>query len=279
MSHELRTPLNSLLILSKLLADNPEANLTDKQVEFARTITSAGSDLLALISDILDLSKVEAGKMEVNPVRVALADVLAGLERTFRATAEQQGLAFRLELAEAAPEAVVTDDQRLHQVLRNLVSNAIKFTEAGEVRVRVDALADGGPHAVAIAVKDTGIGIPPDKLQLVFEAFQQADGTTSRRYGGTGLGLSISREIARLLGAEVVARAPRGRLPARADGLLRAELPRGGEARRPARPLARWNSLNGPSVARLCWASTAPSSSVGSNRARSPSMTSWCAAT
>ena len=203
MSHELRTPLNSLLILSKLLGDNPEGNLSERQVEFARTITTAGSDLLALISDILDLSKVEAGKMEVHSVPVALEDTLDGLDRTFRAVTEQQGLALHLSIAEDAPESIVTDEQRLNQVLRNLVSNAIKFTEAGAVRVVVKAAPDPAQFAVAIAVSDTGVGIPDDNLQLIFEAFQQADGTTSRRYGGTGLGLSISREIAHLLGGEI----------------------------------------------------------------------------
>jgi HAMP domain-containing protein/signal transduction histidine kinase/CheY-like chemotaxis protein len=210
MSHELRTPLNSLLILSKLLGDNPDGNLSERQVEFARTITTAGSDLLALISDILDLSKVEAGKMEVHPGPVGLDDALGGLERTFRAVCEQQGLALHLSLAEDAPKSIVTDEQRLHQVLRNLVSNAIKFTDEGAVRVRVEAPPDPSLHAVAIAVSDTGVGIPDDKLQLIFEAFQQADGTTSRRYGGTGLGLSISREIAHLLGGEVRAESVEG---------------------------------------------------------------------
>nr|MBA2637844.1 HAMP domain-containing protein [Solirubrobacterales bacterium] len=203
MSHELRTPLNSLLILSKLLADNVEGNLTDKQVEFARTITGAGSDLLGLISDILDLSKVEAGKMDVHLDRVELAGLLGDLDRSFRAVAEEVGLALRLELAAGLPEAIVTDEQRLHQVVRNLLSNALKFTASGEVAVELDLPPTGTPFAVAITVRDTGIGIASEKLALIFEAFQQADGTTSRRYGGTGLGLSISREIAALLGGEI----------------------------------------------------------------------------
>ncbi|HEU4656013.1 MAG TPA: HAMP domain-containing protein, partial [Capillimicrobium sp.] len=207
MSHELRTPLNSLLILSKLLADNTQGNLTAEQVEFAQTINQAGSDLLALISDILDLSKVEAGKMEVNPGHVPMDDVIAGVERAFRPVAEQKGLAFDIEVDPAAPTALFTDEQRLQQVLRNLLSNAFKFTDDGSVALRVaptdEVGFDGTPYAVAFTVADTGIGIPDDKLRLIFEAFQQADGTTSRRYGGTGLGLSISREIGHLLGGEI----------------------------------------------------------------------------
>jgi len=198
MSHELRTPLNSLLILSKLLSDNPDQNLTDKQIEFARTIHQAGSDLLALISDILDLSKVEAGKMEVNPAPLALPEVRDYVGRAFASVAEERGLRFVISLDDDAPPSVVTDEQRLQQVLRNLLSNAFKFTEEGEVELHIGAAEP--PYAVAFAVRDTGIGIPHDKLRVIFEAFQQADGTTSRRFGGTGLGLSISREIAQLLG-------------------------------------------------------------------------------
>jgi CheY-like chemotaxis protein len=201
MSHELRTPLNSLLILSKLLADNPDQNLSDKQIEFARTIHQAGSDLLGLISDILDLSKVEAGKMEAHPAALPLADVRDYIDRAFRNVAEEKGLAFELELEQAAPATVVTDEQRLQQVLRNLLSNAFKFTDEGSVKLSIKA-ADP-PFAVAFTVSDTGIGIPHDKLRVIFESFQQADGTTSRRYGGTGLGLSISREIAHLLGGRI----------------------------------------------------------------------------
>ncbi len=201
MSHELRTPLNSLLILSRLLADNPSANLTGEQVEFARTIHGAGTDLLDLISDILDLSKVEAGKMDVAPASIEVGSVLEGLERAFRPVAEDKGLGFTVEVAPDAPAAIVTDEQRAGQVLRNLLSNAVKFTDAGEVRVRAEPAPS--PYAVAFVVADTGIGIAADKQALVFEAFQQADGTTSRRYGGTGLGLSISRELTRLLGGEL----------------------------------------------------------------------------
>ena len=208
MSHELRTPLNSLLILSKLLADNPAENLTDQQVEFARTIHQAGTDLLTLISDILDLSKVEAGKMEINPAPLDTAEVLEGLERSFRPVAEEKGLELVARGRRRARREVVSDEQRVAQILRNLLSNAVKFTDSGSVKLalatrRPSSTTAGAPYALAFTVTDTGIGIPQDKLRLIFEAFQQADGTTSRRYGGTGLGLSISREIARLLGGEI----------------------------------------------------------------------------
>jgi HAMP domain-containing protein/signal transduction histidine kinase/CheY-like chemotaxis protein len=214
MSHELRTPLNSLLILSKLLADNGAGNLTDEQIEFSRTIHSAGTDLLALISDILDLSKVEAGKMEVNPGHVPMADVATDVERAFRPLADEKDLVFEITVGDGAPAALLTDEQRLQQILRNLLSNAFKFTASGSVALQIEATDeigfDGTPYAVAFAVTDTGIGIPADKVRLIFEAFQQADGTTSRRYGGTGLGLSISREIARLLGGEIRVRSAEG---------------------------------------------------------------------
>ncbi len=214
MSHELRTPLNSLLILSKLLAENPEQNLTDKQVEFASTIHTAGADLLSLISDILDLTKVEAGKMEINAGLVELATMTEYVERAFGSVAEQKGIAFEVTTADAAPASIFTDEQRVQQVLRNLLSNAFKFTEAGEVKLHVagteERAEDGTPYVVSIAVSDTGIGVAQDKLRLIFEAFQQADGTTSRRYGGTGLGLSISREIVRMLGGEIRVRSTPG---------------------------------------------------------------------
>jgi signal transduction histidine kinase/CheY-like chemotaxis protein len=200
MSHELRTPLNSLLLLAKLLADNPDGNLTEKQVEFSQTIHSAGADLLELINDILDLSKVEAGKMEVHLADVPLTSIAERAAQTFRTLAEQKGLEFSCSVAEGLPETISTDEQRLHQVLKNLLSNALKFTDTGSIRL---AIASAGDDRIAFAVEDTGVGIPADKLQLIFEAFQQADGTTSRRYGGTGLGLSISREIAKLLGGDL----------------------------------------------------------------------------
>ncbi|MDX6476393.1 MAG: hypothetical protein QOH95_1904, partial [Gaiellaceae bacterium] len=213
MSHELRTPLNSLLILAKLLSDNQEETLTEKQIEFARTIYNAGSDLLELINDILDLSKVEAGKMDVNPQQVEPAAVADYVERTFRPVADQKSLEFGVVLADGLPGSIVTDEQRLQQVLKNLLSNAFKFTEQGSVTLTMSPAPEDARFyeetlrsadvVVQFQVADTGIGISDDKLKLIFEAFQQADGTTSRRYGGTGLGLSISREIARLLGGEI----------------------------------------------------------------------------
>ncbi|MEU9601047.1 HAMP domain-containing protein, partial [Streptomyces sp. NPDC048109] len=211
MSHELRTPLNSLLILAQLLAQNPSRNLTPKQVEYAGIIHSAGSDLLQLINDILDLSKVEAGKMDVSPERVTLRQLIEYVEATFRPMTGQKGLEFTVTTAPGAPADLLTDDSRLRQVLRNLLSNAVKFTERGGVELSVEPAPDdevpagvvrGGP-VVAFRVKDTGIGIPEQNLESIFGAFQQADGTTSRKYGGTGLGLSITREIAQLLGGAV----------------------------------------------------------------------------
>src|SRR4051794_9011054 len=213
MSHELRTPLNSLLILSNLLASNEDENLTDKQIEFANTIHQAGSDLLTLINDILDVSKVEAGKMDVHPAHVGIDTVRDYVERSFRPVAAQKELGFEISVAEDAPQTIETDEQRLQQILKNLLANAFKFTEQGGVTLRIERApkelafaseiltqADG---VIAFAVSDSGIGIAEDKLRLIFEAFQQADGTTSRKYGGTGLGLNISREIARLLGGEI----------------------------------------------------------------------------
>ncbi|WP_406432861.1 HAMP domain-containing protein [Streptomyces sp. NBC_00631] len=211
MSHELRTPLNSLLILAQLLAQNPSRNLTPKQVEYAGIIHSAGSDLLQLINDILDLSKVEAGKMDVAPERVPLRQLLEYVEATFRPMTSQKSLDFAVATAPGTPADLLTDDSRLRQILRNLLSNAVKFTEQGGVQLRIEPAADrevppevqrGGP-AVAFRVVDTGIGIPQQQLETIFGAFQQADGTTSRKYGGTGLGLSITREIAHLLGGAV----------------------------------------------------------------------------
>jgi CheY-like chemotaxis protein/signal transduction histidine kinase/HAMP domain-containing protein len=221
MSHELRTPLNSLLILAKLLSDNKDNNLTPKQVEFAQTIHSSGTDLLNLINDILDLSKVEAGKMEVNPTEVALRDLESFTKRTFEQVAQQKGLSYAVDLHPDVPAAIYTDGQRLQQVLKNLLSNAFKFTESGGVTLTVrradkgkrfaSRILDKAETVVAFAVSDTGIGIPKDKQQLIFEAFQQADGTTSRRFGGTGLGLTISRQIAFLLGGEIRVESTSGR--------------------------------------------------------------------
>ncbi len=202
MSHELRTPLNSLLILSKLLADNPEENLNPKQVEFAQTIYNSGTDLLTLINDILDLSKIESGTMQVDLEEVDLAMVREQLERTFSETAASRGLQFRIELAPELPGTLRTDARRLQQILKNLLSNAFKFTDKGSVILKLRPSTRNGP-GVVFEVVDTGIGIPKEKQALIFEAFQQAEGSTSRKYGGTGLGLSISRRLARLLGGEL----------------------------------------------------------------------------
>ncbi|MEU6708846.1 HAMP domain-containing protein [Streptomyces wuyuanensis] len=218
MSHELRTPLNSLLILAQLLAQNPTRNLTPKQVEYAGIIHSAGSDLLQLINDILDLSKVEAGKMDINPERIALRPLLDYVEATFRPVTTQKSLDFTITTAPGVPADLVTDDSRLRQVLRNLISNAVKFTERGSVELRIEPASGAelpdsvhrGGAVVAFRVEDTGIGIAEQQLEVIFGAFQQADGTTSRKYGGTGLGLSISREIAHLLGGAVTAESTLG---------------------------------------------------------------------
>ncbi|GAA3003380.1 HAMP domain-containing protein [Streptomyces fulvorobeus] len=229
MSHELRTPLNSLLILAKLLADNAEGNLSPKQVEFAETIHGAGSDLLQLINDILDLSKVEAGKMDVSPTRIALVQLVDYVEATFRPLTAEKGLDFSVRVSPELPATLHTDEQRLLQVLRNLLSNAVKFTDSGAVELVIrpagadvpdsirehlleaGSLRDADAGLIAFSVTDTGIGIASSKMLVIFEAFKQADGTTSRKYGGTGLGLSISREIARLLGGEIHAASEPGR--------------------------------------------------------------------
>ncbi|MBS2008963.1 MAG: HAMP domain-containing protein [Cyanobacteria bacterium SZAS TMP-1] len=214
MSHELRTPLNSLLILSQLLAENEEGNLSETQVEFAQTVFDAGTELLALINDILDLSRIESGVMAVDLNYVVLEDVIDDLERNFRQIAGNKNIAFAIDVSAQAPKKLFTDGKRLTQVLKNLLSNAFKFTEQGSVRLTV-ARAFGGWDAgvvslqqasevVAFSISDTGIGIPESKHKIVFEAFQQADGTTSRKYGGTGLGLAISREIANILGGQLV---------------------------------------------------------------------------
>ncbi|MDZ8104794.1 MAG: HAMP domain-containing protein [Nostoc sp. DedQUE12a] len=213
MSHELRTPLNSLLILAKLLTDNIDGNLTAKQIEYSQTIYSAGTDLLALINDILDLAKIESGTMSIEMTQMLLAELGDQIERTFRQIANGKGLGFAIEFTPELPPTIYTDVKRLQQVLKNLLSNAFKFTEQGEVRLRVAVAQQGwsSDHeilnraqlVIAFSVSDTGIGIALEKQKVIFEAFQQADGSTSRKYGGTGLGLSISREIARLFGGEI----------------------------------------------------------------------------
>jgi CheY-like chemotaxis protein len=200
MSHELRTPLNSSLILAKLLQDNKHGNLTDEQVRYAATIHSSNSDLLALINDILDLSKVEAGQMDVQFAPVAVDSILQSLRQSFAPIAQNKGVEFVTGHGAGVPQYFVTDNQRLLQVLRNLLSNAFKFTERGQVSVAVEMAGD---NALRFDVRDTGIGIAAEKQELIFQAFQQADGTTSRKYGGSGLGLSISREFSRLLGGSV----------------------------------------------------------------------------
>ena len=213
MSHELRTPLNSLLILAQMLAENPEGKLTPKQVKFAQTIHQSGMELLSLINDILDLSKIESGMMGVELDQVFLADVQDQIVRTFRHIAEEKGLELKLETGPDAPKTIYTDPRRLQQVMKNLVSNGIKFTEKGSVTLKIERAASGwaadhpvlnnADSVIAFHVVDTGIGIPDEQQHVIFEAFRQADGATSRQYGGTGLGLSISRELARLLGGEI----------------------------------------------------------------------------
>jgi CheY-like chemotaxis protein len=200
MSHELRTPLNSLLILAKLLADNAHGNLTDEQVSYAQTIFSAGNELLALINDILDLSKIEAGKVDLRIESVSVAKLVADLDQTFQPMAQQKHLGFEASVGEGCPETIETDAQRLGQVLKNLLSNAFKFTETGKVTLRVSA---GTSNTIRFEVRDTGIGIPLTQQAVVFEAFRQADGSTHRKHGGTGLGLSISRDLAHLLGGNI----------------------------------------------------------------------------
>jgi CheY-like chemotaxis protein/signal transduction histidine kinase len=213
MSHELRTPLNSLLILAQQLGDNPEGNLTNKQVEFAKTIHGSGSDLLTLINDILDLSKIESGTVTLDVSEYRFGNLRNYVDRTFRHMAEQKHLGFSVDLEDNLPNSIMTDTTRLQQVLKNLLSNAFKFTSHGAVDLKIGMVREGWSldhpnlnHAdavIAFSVTDTGVGIASDKLQLIFEAFQQADGSTARKYGGTGLGLSISRELARLLGGEI----------------------------------------------------------------------------
>jgi signal transduction histidine kinase/HAMP domain-containing protein len=214
VSHELRTPLNSLLILARLLAQNPADNLTAKQVEYANVIHSSGTDLLLLINDILDLSRVEAGKLDVHPEPFAVASLAEDLRTVFEPLAAEKSLDFSVETEAGVPAEVVTDRQRLRQILHNLLSNAVKFTPAGRVELRIGLAASRGAGqgpAIAFSVTDTGIGISDDSLETIFEAFQQGDGTTSRRYGGTGLGLAISREVADQLGGRITAESEPGR--------------------------------------------------------------------
>ncbi len=231
MSHELRTPLNSSLILAKLLADNKPGNLNEEQVRFAQTIFGAGNELLALINDILDLAKIESGKVDLQPQPVALAAALETVARGFEPLARERGLTFTYAVDADAPERIETDAQRLGQILKNLLSNALKFTAAGGISVRVSAMSG---DQVAFAVADSGIGIPQEHQEVIFEAFRQADGSTHRRYGGTGLGLSISRDLARLLGGDVTVRSEVGkgsiftlRLPRSYTGPLVVESGRG----------------------------------------------------
>ena len=266
MSHELRTPLNSLLILSKLLSDNAQGNLNDKQVEFARTINSAGSDLLNLINDILDLSKIESGTVTIEVGEMPMVHLKQHMERTFRQLAADKGLDFNVKFDGKLPQTIRTDEKRLQQIVLNLLSNAFKFTSKGNVTLGVRCVESGWSpthpvlrnvdRAVEIAVTDTGIGIPEDKQRLIFEPFHQADGTTSRKYGGTGLGLSISREIARLLGGELRVRSKPGEgstftlfvpleaeNPAVAEGLPFAWRTAGRSCRRRCRPGSRSTTI------------------------------------
>ncbi|CAG7645713.1 response regulator [Paenibacillus allorhizosphaerae] len=202
MSHELRTPLNSLLILSQLMKENKDGNLTGKQVEYADTIYSSGCDLLKLIDDVLDLAKVESGRMEIRQEQVGVAEIVEYANRSFEPLAQNKALDFEIHVENGVPLHIHTDSSRLMQILKNLLSNAFKFTQSGGVRLAVRLVTDPRPM-IAFVVEDTGIGIPPEKQQMIFEAFQQADGTTSRKYGGTGLGLSVSRQLAALMGGTI----------------------------------------------------------------------------
>ncbi|GIP01077.1 hypothetical protein J14TS5_61620 [Paenibacillus lautus] len=219
MSHELRTPLNSLLILSQLLSENKDGNLSNKQIEYAQTIYMSGSDLLKMIDEILDLSKVDAGKMEIQYEDVQLPDIEAFVEQNFAAVASRKHIDLGVHIGADIPQSIVTDSHRVKQILRNLLSNAFKFTNSGSVELHVEKAdkeklplyLNAEADYVSFAVRDTGIGIPADKTDLIFEAFQQVDGTTSRKYGGTGLGLSISRELSRLLGGGILVESEEGK--------------------------------------------------------------------
>ena len=203
MSHELRTPLNSILLLSRLMSENQEKNLSDEQIEYARVIQSSGQGLLSLIDEILDLSKIEAGKMQLEYQSVSLMAVITNMRGLFEPVASEKGIALHMTVAPECPERIETDQMRLEQILRNLFSNAIKFTAKGHVSLHISPY-ENDQNFIQFRVRDTGIGIPVEKQQLVFEAFQQADGSTRRKYGGTGLGLSISRELAKLLGGDIM---------------------------------------------------------------------------
>ncbi len=213
MSHELRTPLNSLLILAQQLYENAEGNLNDKQIRYAKTIHSCGDDLIQLINDILDLSKIESGFITANIAPVRFSEIASFVETTFKPISEARHLKFTIETDPHLPETMDTDLQRLNQILKNLLSNSFKFTEKGEVKLKIyeakrnwkagNANLDNAGSVVAFAISDTGIGIPQEKQNIIFEAFQQAEGSTSRKYGGTGLGLSISRGLAELLGGTI----------------------------------------------------------------------------
>ncbi|RVU17666.1 HAMP domain-containing protein [Streptomyces antnestii] len=268
MSHELRTPLNSLLVLSRLLADNPSGRLSSEEVEFAVTIHQAGSDLLQLINDILDLSKIEAGRMDVHPKKLPLAKLLDYVRATFQPLCGDRNLSFGIEVGEGVPSELFSDEQRLQQILRNLLSNAVKFTSSGGVRLKVERVTPSdfeeetlrdADAVIALSVEDTGIGIKPEMLAGIFEAFQQSDGATNRKYGGTGLGLSISRDMATLLGGKIVAESEPGAgstftlfVPVHYTSPAAEPLPSGGAARAITAP----GSPAGPPEARSVPAET-----------------------
>ncbi|ADV67862.1 HAMP domain-containing protein [Deinococcus maricopensis] len=266
MSHELRTPLNSLLLLANQLRDNPERNLSEQQVAYARTIFASGNDLLNLINDILDLSKIESGTVTADTADVPLRAVRESVESTFTHMAADKGVAFALDFDARLPGSLVSDEKRLLQILKNLLSNAFKFTERGEVRLTVTPATSGwssdhpalsrAPGVIAFRVSDTGIGIAPDKQRVIFEAFQQADGTTSRKYGGTGLGLAISRELARILGGEITLQSTPG-----TGSTFTLYLPTNGYTETPAPSGSGSRVLPGalPTAATLSPASGAPS--------------------